>query len=129
MSKSVPLLLLLLLSGSRYPSAQRTLSEGKDSRFDEIKTQPARFFSFWVGQATWVALVGTPVWLSNALPASSTRPWGRWGTAITALVALSWGVEILADRQKSAWRKGLKEGRHHEKFVHGGLWGLTRHPK
>jgi steroid 5-alpha reductase family enzyme len=50
-------------------------------------------------------------------------------TVIIAFAALSWGVEILADRQKSVWKAGQTEGRHQEKFITSGLWSISRHPK
>lgn len=80
-------------------------------------------------QGTWIALIGLPVWLSNALPPSRTRPWGPWDTAILAFGALSLGAEILADEQKSVWRKEQKKGKHQEKFISSGLWAWSRHPK
>jgi len=107
---------------------QRISKDGKDSRFDKIKVKPTRFFLSWVIQGTWVALIGLPIWLTNAVPLGLTRPWGPWDTAITAVAALSWGVEILADRQKTVWKKEQREGKHHEKFITSGLWAWSRHP-
>jgi steroid 5-alpha reductase family enzyme len=83
----------------------------------------------WLIQGTWVSLIGLPVWLTNAVPVVQTRPWGRLDTAIITFAALSWGAEILADRQKSAWKAEQKEGKHQEKFITSGLWSVSRHPK
>ncbi|KIM34464.1 hypothetical protein M408DRAFT_325861 [Serendipita vermifera MAFF 305830] len=106
----------------------RITNAGSDSRFDKIKQQPLRFFTAWVIQGTWVSLIGLPVWLTNAVPVSQTRAWGRLDTAIIAFTALSLGAEILADRQKSIWRQEQKEGKHQEKFITSGLWSISRHP-
>jgi len=106
----------------------RISNAGSDSRFDKIKQQPVRFFTAWVIQGTWISLIGLPVWLTNAVPVAKTRSWGRMDTAIIAFAALSWGAEILADRQKSVWKQEQKEGKHQEKFITSGLWGVTRHP-
>ncbi len=63
---------------------KRALKAGGDSRFDEVKHQPARFTFFWMGQgtflssapqsladrrhtATWVMIVGLPVYLVSSL--------------------------------------------------------------
>ncbi|TFY80660.1 hypothetical protein EWM64_g3355 [Hericium alpestre] len=43
--------------------AQRALKAGGDSRFDEVKHQPAKFTTFWMVQATWILLVGLPVYM------------------------------------------------------------------
>lgn len=65
---------------------QRAIRAGGDSRFDEVKHQPAKFTAFWMAQgkditydvkhvelfvsclnytATWIFLVGLPVYLVN----------------------------------------------------------------
>ncbi|PVF97129.1 DUF1295-domain-containing protein [Serendipita vermifera] len=106
----------------------RIRQAGKDSRFDEVKRNPGRFTFFWFMQGTWVALIGLPIWLTNALPPSQIRPWGPWDAAILALGALSLGAEALADRQKSVWKQEQKERKHQEKFISSGLWAWSRHP-
>lgn len=35
---------------------QRVLADGHDSRFDEIKKSPPKFFAAFMAQATWVSL-------------------------------------------------------------------------
>lgn len=64
---------------------KRALKAGGDSRFDEVKHQPARFTFFWMAQgtflssapqsladrrhtATWVMIVGLPVYLVSTTP-------------------------------------------------------------
>lgn len=38
-------------------------------------------------------------------------------------------LEVIADRQKSSWRKAKDSKQHDEKFITKGLWGISRHPK
>ncbi|KAG8866133.1 hypothetical protein FRC20_009030 [Serendipita sp. 405] len=109
--------------------SRRIKAEGRDSRFDDIKQSPTRFFAAWFIQGAWVAIVGLPIWLNNAIPLRSMRPWGPMDAALLGLVVLSLGGEALADAQKSQWRKEKKEGKHTEKFIQRGLWSLSRHPK
>ncbi|PBP17473.1 hypothetical protein BUE80_DR011745 [Diplocarpon rosae] len=47
---------------------QRILSDGHDSRFDEIKKSPPKFFGAWMAQATWVSLCLLPVLAVNSIP-------------------------------------------------------------
>ncbi|KAG9054601.1 hypothetical protein FS842_004702 [Serendipita sp. 407] len=108
--------------------SRRIKAEGRDSRFDDIKQSPTRFFAAWFIQGAWVAIVGLPIWLNNAIPLRSIRPWGPMDAALLGLVVLSLGGEALADAQKSQWRKEKKEGKHTEKFIQRGLWSLSRHP-
>ena len=45
--------------------------DGKDSRFDKIRTSPSKFYVAFFAQATWVSLCTLPVILVNALPRSA----------------------------------------------------------
>lgn len=38
-------------------------------------------------------------------------------------------IEVIADYQKSKWRKEKAEKKHEEQFISRGLWGVSRHPK
>ncbi|KAG8835067.1 hypothetical protein FRC17_005420 [Serendipita sp. 399] len=108
--------------------SSRIQKEGKDSRFDEMKQSPTKFSIAWVGQGAWVAIVGLPVWLNNAIPLHAVRPWGALDNALLGVTLLALGLEVLADAQKSKWRTDKKEGKHTEKFVQRGLWSVSRHP-
>jgi len=107
---------------------ERALKAGGDSRFDEVKKQPSKFAIFWVAQATWIMVVGLPVYLVNNLPPVLHPKLGWFDYAAAGLYVGSLLFEIVADRQKSAWRKAKGEGKHNEKFISSGLWGLSRHP-
>ncbi|KAG6817255.1 hypothetical protein H0H87_010916 [Tephrocybe sp. NHM501043] len=107
----------------------RAIKAGGDSRFDEIKHRPVRFAASWFMQATWISLVGLPVYLTNALlPASQHPPLSTRDYLALALFASSFLFEVVADRQKAAWRRAKVNGEHTEKFVNGGMWALSRHP-
>jgi len=75
-------------------------------------------------------LVGMPVYLSHCLPAHLHPALGIRDYAAIALLTGSFLVEVVADRQKSAWRREKEEKKkHEEKFIQSGLWSLSRHPK
>ncbi|WVR04173.1 hypothetical protein IAU60_001173 [Kwoniella sp. DSM 27419] len=121
---------LLLIWAGRLGTylVQRIAKHGSDSRFDDLKTKPAIFTSMWLGQALWVTLVGLPVFLINAVPAAA-HPALAWKDFLgLALWAGGLGLEVMADREKSTWRKAKDEKKHEEKFISSGLWSISRHP-
>ncbi|KAG4031055.1 hypothetical protein MFRU_010g01800 [Monilinia fructicola] len=109
----------------------RILSDGHDSRFDEIKKSPPKFLGAFAAQATWVSLCCLPVLALNALPHRllATLP-TLMLTDILGLLLFTGGLsfEILADRQKSAWSAAKKRKEHDEDFLTSGLWAKSRHP-
>ncbi|KAL1949267.1 hypothetical protein VTO73DRAFT_8148 [Trametes versicolor] len=106
----------------------RAMKAGGDSRFDEVKHKPAVFAGFWMAQATWVMLVGLPVYMVNTLSPANHPGLGRLDYVSFALLAGSWLFEIVADHQKSSWRHRRDNKEHDEKFITQGLWGVSRHP-
>ncbi|KAF8071664.1 hypothetical protein FPV67DRAFT_889820 [Lyophyllum atratum] len=108
--------------------AHRAIKAGGDSRFDEIKTQPGKFTCFWMAQATWISLVGLPVYLCNTLPPSLHPALTIRDYAAVGLFAASFLFEVIADRQKSAWRNAQNKKHHDDKFITSGLWSISRHP-
>ncbi|KAF8912346.1 DUF1295-domain-containing protein [Mucidula mucida] len=111
-----------------YFLSTRALKSGGDSRFDEVKHKPATFFAFWMAQATWVFVVGLPVYLCNTLPPALHPALALRDYAALGLIAGSFAFEVIADYQKSAWRKAKNAKQHDEKFITSGLWSLSRHP-
>lgn len=107
---------------------QRIRRSGSDSRFDEIKGDPVKFFGAWMAQATWIALTAFPVYAVNSIPSSRNAPLGVSGVFGASLWASSFLFEVVADRQKSAWREERAQKVHDEKFITRGLWSLSRHP-
>lgn len=73
-----------------------------------------------------------PVLALNAIPASyfALLPASVAATDILglALFAGGFGLEVIADRQKSAWLQEKREKKHDEAFLTRGLWGRSRHP-
>lgn len=100
---------------------RRVHRDGGDRRFDDIKPSAPRFLVAWTLQGLWVWLTS----LAAQVLIVTGPPSGPF-VAVGALVwALGWGVEIVADRQKSVFRADpANRGR----FIHTGLWAWSRHP-
>ena len=101
----------------------RIRREGRDGRFDRIKTNPVRFLMAWTLQGAWVSLTA----LAALVIMTDARDPGVGAAAILGwlLWAVGWGIEVVADRQKSAFRADpANEGR----FITSGLWSVSRHP-
>jgi len=101
----------------------RISEAGKDSRFDNIKNRPPRFFFAWTLQGLWVLLTASAAFA--VITGGTREPLGVIGMTGIAVWAFGLIVEILADRQKSAFRRDpSNEGR----FINVGLWAWSRHP-
>ena len=101
----------------------RISKAGKDSRFDQIKKQPARFFLAWTLQGLWVLLTAAAAFA--VITGGVREPLGVVGIAGIAIWAAGLLIEIVADRQKSAFRAdAANKGR----FINTGLWAWSRHP-
>ena len=101
----------------------RISKSGVDSRFDNIKNRPLRFFMAWTIQGLWVILTAAA---ALAIVTGGVRePLGAIG--IIGIVVWSIGIliEIVADGQKSAFRK---DPANKGKFIKVGLWAWSRHP-
>jgi steroid 5-alpha reductase family enzyme len=102
---------------------RRVRQDGSDGRFDEIKPDFLRFLMTWTLQGLWVFLT-----LSCGLAAicSTTRvPLGWIGTLGALVFIAGFMIEVVADRQKRAFRRSL--GNRHA-FITTGLWAWSRHP-
>ncbi|EJD44379.1 DUF1295-domain-containing protein [Auricularia subglabra TFB-10046 SS5] len=106
----------------------RAVKHNGDSRFEHIRSNPLRFAFSWFMQANWVMIVGLPVYLINVLPKTQHAPLSRIDKAGLLLAAASFVLEVTADLQKANWRAAKDTGKHSEKFISSGLWGLSRHP-
>ncbi|WWD16864.1 hypothetical protein CI109_101296 [Kwoniella shandongensis] len=107
---------------------QRIMRDGSDSRFDDLKTRPLIFTGMWFGQALWVTLVGLPAYLVNSVPAAAHPALGLKDLIGVSIWAAGLGLEIIADREKSAWRAAKNDKKHEEKFISSGVWAWSRHP-
>jgi len=101
----------------------RISKAGKDSRFDEIKHMPLRFLMAWSIQGLWVLLTAAA---ALAIITGGVRePLGAIGIVGIAVWAIGMLIEIIADRQKSAFKADpANAGR----FINVGLWAWSRHP-
>ena len=109
----------------------RIRAQGHDSRFDKLKTQPARFAGAWFFQALWVSLSVLPLTTLASVPATAF-PTAAVLTATDVLGLGLWSagfaIEILADRQKNAWLAARRRKEHDEEFLSKGWWALCRYP-
>lgn len=110
----------------------RVLQNGTDSRFDELKKSPPKFFAVWMVQATWCSLITLPVIALNAVPAQTLSK-ALPGVKVTDVLGIAlwvggFALEVVADRQKTAWVQEKREKKHSEEFMTRGLWQRSRFP-
>ncbi|KAL8807627.1 MAG: hypothetical protein Q9182_000611 [Xanthomendoza sp. 2 TL-2023] len=115
-----------------YLFSRISSDNGTDSRFDDIRSSPPKFFGAFFAQATWVTLCLMPVLALNSLPTSlfSTLPAATGLTDILGALLFIGGFsfEVTADRQKNKWVQEKKTKKHSEEFLTRGLWSKSRHP-
>jgi steroid 5-alpha reductase family enzyme len=111
----------LRLSIFLYSRIHRT---GKDGRFDRLKTSPIRFLVPWTLQGLWVFLTMIAVIVINT-QADSASPLGIWDGVGLSIWILGFGIEVIADHQKTAFNKDMNN---HGKWIDSGLWSYSRHP-
>jgi steroid 5-alpha reductase family enzyme len=101
----------------------RVRRDGGDGRFDRIKTDVLRFLMTWTLQALWVLLT-----LAAALAVITSDVRHDVDGFLVVGMALwlaGFAIEVVADRQKSAFRADpANTGR----FITSGLWAWSRHP-
>lgn len=102
---------------------QRIQAAGHDSRFEEIKKSPYRFFVTWSLQGLWVSF--TLAAGLAAITAVERRPLGVWAIAGLLVWLAGFAIEVAADRQKSRFRQ---KAANQDKFIQSGLWAWSRHP-
>jgi steroid 5-alpha reductase family enzyme len=96
---------------------------GKDSRFDDIKNRPPRFFLAWTLQGLWVLL--TAACAVAVITGGNREPLGVIGYVGIGVWTIGILIEIVADQQKSAFRA---DPANQGKFIDTGLWAWSRHP-
>lgn len=100
---------------------RRVHRDGGDGRFDEIKPNPQRFLVAWTLQGLWVfltlsaAIAAIASEISSPLNVIDLVGFSVWG--------LGFGLEVVADRQKSQFR-----AENPGDFIDVGLWSWSRHP-
>lgn len=102
--------------------ALRIWREGKDGRFDDLKTSAARFLVPWSLQALWASVCSLPVLALVAqgggpavLLPSDVLGFGLW--------LGGFAIEVVADQQKAAFKAAGGRG-----FIRTGLWAWSQHP-
>lgn len=102
---------------------RRVRRDGRDGRFDAIKTNPLQFFMTWTLQGLWVLFTAA---CALAIITSADREQLGWvGYLGIAIWVVGFGIEVVADRQKSAFKQNSdNDGR----FITTGLWAWSRHP-
>lgn len=101
----------------------RISRDGGDSRFDVIKTNTPRFFNTWTLQGLWVLL--TSACALAVITSKQDVPLGVWAYLGLAVWLFGFVIEVVADRQKSAFKKDYNNK---GKFISTGLWAWSRHP-
>ncbi|MBT8213591.1 MAG: DUF1295 domain-containing protein [Acidimicrobiia bacterium] len=102
---------------------RRISRDGRDGRFDKIKTDPLRFFMAWTIQGLWVLLTAA---CALAIITTAERESIGWvGILGIAVWVAGFAIEVISDQQKSAFKKdSANDGR----FITSGLWAWSRHP-
>eukprot|EP00299_Pterocystis_sp_00344_P010531 c4726_g1_i1.p1 GENE.c4726_g1_i1~~c4726_g1_i1.p1 ORF type:complete len:297 (+),score=32.58 c4726_g1_i1:34-891(+) len=101
----------------------RILQDGQDRRFNQIKTQPARFLVAWMFQGLWNFITPLCVFIVNAHSNSENNNI-LWTDVVGWLIwLLGFGIETVADHQKTVWNRYYKG-----QFIDTGLWSYSRHP-
>ena len=101
----------------------RVKKDGKDRRFDEIKTKFFRYMFTWTLGGAWVFI--TMAAGLAAITAVNQVALDVFFYIGFALWILGFGFEVIADRQKSLFRRNPDNK---EKFITEGLWSVSRHP-
>jgi steroid 5-alpha reductase family enzyme len=106
----------------------RVVKHGKDSRFDQVKNKPFRFYGYWCMQAIWVFITGFPVYFINLHPKEQLSELGWMDYIGLSLWVLGFLIESLADLQKITWQESIGPDGRRKAFMHTGLWAYCRHP-
>ncbi|MBT3622773.1 MAG: DUF1295 domain-containing protein [Gammaproteobacteria bacterium] len=99
----------------------RVSADGEDKRFRSIKPDFLQFLMTWTIQGLWVSV--TLAAGLAAMTADELKPFGLAGACGLALWIVGFVVEVVADKQKSKFKK-----EHPGEYITGGLWHYSRHP-
>lgn len=101
----------------------RIKQAGEDRRFRSIRNSFPTFLMTWTLQGTWVFITASCA--LAAITSSVSAPVDVTFWLGLALWVFGFTIEVVADRQKSAFRKD--PGNAHN-FIRTGLWSWSRHP-
>jgi steroid 5-alpha reductase family enzyme len=102
---------------------RRIRRDGRDGRFDRIKTDALRFFMTWTLQGLWVLL--TMACALAIITGVDREPIGLVAILGIIVWVTGFAIEVVADRQKSAFKQ---DPRNKGRFISSGLWAWSRHP-
>ena len=103
----------------------RIWRDGKDRRFDDIKSSIPKLFITWNFQAVWVFLTLFPtLWMFEWSDLKSKEP-NNWQYCGWAIWLFGFAFEAIADHQKLMFKEKPENSR---KFIKHGLWSISRHP-
>jgi len=102
--------------------ARRAAKHG-DSRFDKVKHKPKVFFVYWMIQGLWCLLTALPVYLQLAQSRRDSKPLGLVDYASWGGWLMGFGLEVVADAQKTAWKAAGNRS-----FIDSGVWKYSQHP-
>lgn len=102
---------------------RRIRKEGKDGRFDAIKPSFFRFLNAWTLQGLWVTFTAAAA--LAAITTTNRQPLGLTALLGFLIWAAGFGIEVVADAQKSRFRANPANA---GKFIDAGLWARSRHP-
>ena len=97
--------------------------QGKDGRFDTIKTDPFRFLNAWMMQAMWAFLCLLPVAIRLDADTAAGFSVLFWTGLVVWVIGFS--IEVISDEQKRQFRERHPDG---NAFIQSGLWSISRHP-
>ncbi len=123
--RSVLLAFLVIIWATRLGTFlfTRIQKQGKDDRFDDIKTSFTQFLLTWTLQGLWVTFTAAAAW--TAMSSTETQPLSWLALAGFLVWIFGYFFELLSDAQKSAFKADPEnEG----KFINSGLWAWSRHP-
>tara|TARA_S200000501_G_scaffold354262_1_gene374785 strand:+ start:936 stop:1793 length:858 start_codon:yes stop_codon:yes gene_type:complete len=101
----------------------RVKRAGQDRRFNEIKKKFFRFAFTWTLGGGWVFI--TMAAALAAITSEQQQALGILAYLGTLVWLVGFGIEVVADRQKTNFRKDPANA---EQFITTGLWSKSRHP-
>ena len=122
-TRSIMIAVLCAIWATRLSSFlfMRVKEAGFDRRFAKMLDVPMQFFMTWTLQGLWVVVT-----LSAGLAAITSTQHVAMDTLAYIGLAMwlaGFSIEVIADRQKSAFRAKDKSG-----YISTGLWSWSRHP-
>ena len=102
---------------------KRTRDAGEDRRFRSLKKSFPMFLMTWTLQGTWVFI--TACCALAAIVSRGAVPLGPLFWAGLGLWIFGFAIEVIADRQKTAFRA---DPSNQARFINTGLWAWSRHP-